>query len=85
MAAQAQRAATAAAIQRQTAINVNAVKNRGRPQTISKVMPTINNNIRPTQPANIRPPMTGGVVLPNNFQVTNPGQYIQVQNYLYVF
>lgn len=77
MAAQAQRAATAAAIQRQTAINVNAVKNRGRPQTISKVMPTMNNNIRPTQPANMRPPMTGGVVLPNNFQVTNPGQYIQ--------
>lgn len=79
MAAQAQRAATnAAVIQRQAVMNVNAVKNRGRPQTISKVLPTVNNNIRPTPQQPIRPQISGGVVLPNNFQVTNPGQYIQV-------
>lgn len=77
MAAQAQRAATAA-MQRQTTMNVGAVKNRGRPQTISKVLPTVNNNIRATQQQAMRPQIPGGVVLPNNFQVSNPGQYIQV-------
>lgn len=84
MAAQAQRAATAA-MQRQTTMNVNAVNknNRGRPQTITKVMPTANNNIRTTQQQQqqqqtVRPQIPGGVVLPNNFQVSNAGQYIQV-------
>lgn len=79
MAAQAQRAATAA-MQRQTTMNVNVVNknNRGRPQTITKVMPTANNNIRATQQQTVRPQIPGGVVLPNNFQVSNPGQYIQV-------
>lgn len=88
MAAQAQRAATAAAMQRQTTMNVNAINknNRGRPQTITKVMPTTiaNNNIRATQQQAVRPPIPGGVVLPNNFQVSNPGQYIQVITCIYV-
>lgn len=77
MAAQAQRAATAAAIQRQNAANAAAMKNRGRPQTVSKTMQTTNNNMRPQQQA-IRPQVAGGIVLPNNFQMTNPGQFIQV-------
>lgn len=80
MAAQAQRAATAA-MQRQTTMNVGnvgAIKNRGRPQTITKVMPTVNNNARTIQPQAMRPQIPGGVVLPNNFQVPSPGQYIQV-------
>ncbi|XP_031631580.1 MOG interacting and ectopic P-granules protein 1 isoform X2 [Contarinia nasturtii] len=76
MAAQAQRAANAAAMQRQTVMNVGAVKNRGRPQTITKVMPTAN-NMRGTQQQSMRPQNPGGVVLPNNFQVSNHGQYIQ--------
>lgn len=75
MAAQAQRAATAAAIQRQNVVNAATNKNRGRPQTISKTLPNNNNNIRATQQTQIRPQ---GVVLPNNFHMTNPGQYIQV-------
>lgn len=95
MAAQAQRAATAAAMQRQattnvnttmaaTAMNVGTVKNRGRPQTITKVMPTANNNIRAAQQQQaLRPQIPGGVVLPNNFQMSNPGQYIQVNKYVY--
>lgn len=90
MAAQAQRAATAAALQRQTTMNVAAVaaaavpvKNRGRPQNITKVLPTANNNMRTTQQA-MRPQISGGVVLPNNFQVSNTGQYIQV-NYFIAF
>ncbi|XP_055325170.1 uncharacterized protein LOC129579280 isoform X2 [Sitodiplosis mosellana] len=81
MAAQAQRAATAA-MQRQTTMNVNAAavaamnkNNRGRPQTITKVMPTANNNMRAAQQQAVRPQIPGGVVLPNNFQVSNPGQY----------
>lgn len=95
MAAQAQRAATAAAMQRQTTANVNTniaaptmnigtVKNRGRPQTITKVMPTTNNNIRAAQQQQaMRPQIPGGVVLPNNFQMSNPGQYIQVIKCVY--
>lgn len=84
MAAQAQRAATAA-MQRQTTMNVHAAtaamnkNNRGRPQTITKVMPTANNNIRGTQQQAVRPQIPGGVILPNNFQVSNSGQYIQVK------
>lgn len=81
MAAQAQRAANAAAMQRQTVMNAGAVKNRGRPQTITKVMPTAN-NIRGTQQQSMRPQIPGGVVLPNNFQMSNHGQYIQVQMYM---
>lgn len=77
MAAQAQRAATAAALQRQNAANAKALmQNRGRPQTIAKTTPIVN-NIRTNQ-QNIRPQMAGGMVLPNNFQLTNAGQYIQV-------
>lgn len=93
MAAQAQRAATAA-MQRQTTMNVNAAavaaaaamnkNNRGRPQTITKVMPTANNNIRGTQQQAIRPQIPGGVVLPNNFQMSNPGQYIQVKLHKFI-
>lgn len=84
MAAQAQRAATAA-MQRQTTMNVGMVKNRGRPQTITKIMPTVNNNARTIQQQQtIRPQIPGGVVLPNNFQVPNPGQYIQVISYTLV-
>lgn len=81
MAAQAQRAATAAALQRQNAANAAALmRNRGRPQTITKTSTPIINNVRPNQ-QNIRPQMAGGIVLPNNFQLTNAGQYIQVNNY----
>lgn len=54
------------------------MKNRGRTHTTTKVMPTANNNIRATQQQAVRPQIPGGVVLPNNFQVSNPGQYIQV-------
>lgn len=78
MAAQAQRAATAAALQRQNAANAAAlIRNRGRPQNIAKTVPIVNNNIRTNQ-QNIRPQMAAGMVLPNNFQLTNAGQYIQV-------
>lgn len=79
MAAQAQRAATAAAIQRQNAANAAAMmKSRGRPQSIAKTIPTVNNNIRPNQQSLMRPNVPGSVVLPNNFDV-NTGQYIQVK------
>lgn len=78
MAAQAQRAATAAALQRQNAANAAAlIRNRGRPQNIAKTAPIVNNNVRTNQ-QNIRPQMAAGMVLPNNFQLTNAGQYIQV-------
>lgn len=77
MAAQAQRAATAAALQRQNAANATAaMRNRGRPQNIAKTVPIVN-NVRTNQ-QNIRPQMAGGMVLPNNFQLTNAGQFIQV-------
>lgn len=87
MAAQAQRAATAAALQRQNAANATALmRNRGRPQSIVKTAPIVN-NVRTNQ-QNIRPQMAGGMVLPNNFQLTNAGQYIQVRddsNHFYMF
>lgn len=83
MAAQAQRAATAAAIQRQNTANAAALKNRGRVQNIPKTMPP-NNNMRPQQQA-IRPPANVGVVLPNNFQMSNPGQFLQVNQLILKF
>lgn len=85
MAAQAQRAATAAALQRQNAANAAAlIRNRGRPQNIAKTAPIVNNNVRTNQ-QNIRPQMAAGMVLPNNFQLTNAGQYIQVSVMICIF
>lgn len=80
MAAQAQRAAAAAAIQKQQqqiqTPAMNAAKNRGRPQTITKPSPA-GTVLRTNQaiPAQISP---GGMVLPNNFAMNNAAQYIQV-------
>lgn len=65
MAAQAQRAAAAV-----------TVKNRGRPQNVTKVTPIVN-NVRSNQ-QNMRPQVNSTISLPNNFQMTNAGQYIQV-------
>lgn len=80
MAAQAQRAATAAAIQRQNAANAAAMmKNRGRPQSIPKTMPVVNNNIVRANQQAMRPQVPGAVVLPQNFNMNTPGQYIQVR------
>lgn len=75
MAAQAQRAATAAALQKQTPQNVGAIRSRGRPQTVTKPSPT-GTVLRTNQ--TMPPQMAGGMILPTNFQMTNSGQYIQV-------
>ncbi|KAJ6643900.1 MOG interacting and ectopic P-granules protein 1, partial [Pseudolycoriella hygida] len=75
MAAQAQRAASGAAMQRQNAVNAALMRGRGRPQTITKPTPT--GTILRTNQQPIRPQI-GGMVLPNNFQLGTAGQFIQV-------
>lgn len=88
MAAQAQRAATAAALQKQNAAaaaaaNAALIRNRGRQQQpITKPQP-MGSVLKPNQP--MRPQMAGGMVLPNNFQFTNSGQFIQVCITLLIF
>lgn len=77
MAAQAQRAASAAALQRQNAVNAAMMRGRGRPQTITKTSP-VGTVLRTNQSPINRPQMPGGMVLPNNFQLNNSGQFIQV-------
>lgn len=85
MAAQAQRAATAAALQKQAPVNIvntnvnananaNANRNRGRTQIMTKPMPS-GPIIKPNQ---INPHMAANMLLPANFQLTNAGQFIQV-------
>lgn len=76
MAAQAQRAASGAALQRQNAANAAMMRGRGRPQTITKPSATgtvLRNNQQPLRP------QIPGMVLPNNFQLGAAGQYIQVR------
>lgn len=79
MAAQAQRAASGAAniIQRQNTAAATAamMRGRGRPQTVTKTSPA--GTVLRTNPTQIRPQIPG-MILPNNFQLKSPGQYIQV-------
>lgn len=82
MAAQAQRAATAAAMQKQVPQNLAANRSRGRPQTITKPSPT-GTVLRTNQP--MAPQLTTGLVLPNNFQMANAGQFIQVSEAVFFF
>lgn len=82
MAAQAQRAASnqASIQQRQTAAaaaNAAMMRGRGRPQTVTKTSPSgtvLRNNQTPMRGQQ----MPGGMILPNNFQLSSPGQYGQV-------
>lgn len=76
MAAQAQRAASGAALQRQNAVNAAMMRGRGRPQTITKPSPT--GTVLRTNQQPLRPQIPG-MVLPNNFQLGAAGQYIQVR------
>lgn len=89
MAAQAQRAATAAALQKQQApvnvmnanvTNANANRNRGRIQPMNKPMPT-----GPIiKPNSINPQMAANMLLPANFHLTNAGQFIQVSKLIHL-
>ncbi|XP_037050825.1 uncharacterized protein LOC119084836 isoform X2 [Bradysia coprophila] len=74
MAAQAQRAASGAAMQRQNAVNAAMMRGRGRPQTVTKPSPA--GNVLRTNQQPLRPQIPG-MVLPNNFQLGAAGQYIQ--------
>lgn len=76
MAAQAQRAASGAAMQRQNAaVNAALMRGRGRPQTVTKPSPA--GNVVRTNQQPLRPQIPG-MVLPNNFQLGAAAQYIQV-------
>lgn len=82
MAAQAQRAASGAAMQRQNAVNAAMMRGRGRPQTITKPSPT--GTVLKNNQQSLRPQIPG-MVLPNNFQLGAAGQYIQVRFCLFDF
>ena len=76
MAAQAQRAASAAALQRQNAVNAAMMRGRGRPQTVTKTSPggtILRNNQSP-----LSRPQVSGMMMSNNFQMGASGQFIQV-------
>lgn len=80
MAAQAQRAASGAAMQqRQNAVNAAMMRGRGRPQTVTKTSPvgTVLRGNHHTPPA--RPPiLPSNMNMPTNFQIGSSGQFIQV-------
>lgn len=79
MAAQAQRAASGAAMQqRQNAVNAAMMRGRGRPQTVTKTSPvgTIMRGNHHT-PAARPPPLPSNMNMPN-FQIGSSGQFIQV-------
>lgn len=81
MAMQAHRAAAAAALQKQQQQQIqppqmNVIKNRGRPQTITK--PSPGGTVLRTNQAMPSQMPAGGIFLPNNFSINNAAQYIQV-------
>lgn len=82
MAAQAQRAASGAAIIRQNAANANMMRGRGRPQTVTKSSPSggtvLRNNMGPVR----QQVPGGGMQMLNNFQLGSAGQYVQVRGAL---
>lgn len=80
MAAQAQRAASGAAMQqRQNAVNAAMMRGRGRPQTVTKTSPvgTVLRGQHHTPPAR-PPPLPSNMNMPTNFQIGSSGQFIQV-------